>query len=238
VLRSLIYGTDGVKEAQENSTQLADVNVIGRLAVWIQESTKASRKLWIDFPYEFREDCPAKATALGMISITARSKAPFIAYICKKPRYNQIPDTEEPEIAGVFSLVYSLILQLFGFRPQPDGFHTGQDELSEVLGSEHSFRAALKLLDSLLANTPTVRYCIIHGLNDLEIGDGLDGCKAVLEVLFSHARHAKHPFSLLFTTAGQSRALYAVMDRKDRASSDASTTAVAKRGLNLNIVQV
>ncbi|KAF2654294.1 hypothetical protein K491DRAFT_679769 [Lophiostoma macrostomum CBS 122681] len=238
VLHSLLCGTDGVNEAQESGQLLADINVIGRLAVWIQESTRTSCKLWIDFPYEFQQDCPAKATALGMISITARSKAPFISYVCRKPRYNEIPETQEPERAGVCSAVYSLLLQLFKFRPQPDEFYTTQEELSEIIGPTYSFTAALQLLKSLLQNTPTLRYCIIHGLNDLETGDGLNDCKAVVEVLFSHARRAKHPFSILFTTAGQSRALYALMDRNDRASSDASTTAVAKRGLDLNMVQM
>lgn len=237
-LRALVYGTDGIAMAQESGSRLVDVNVISHLALWIQEATGRSRKLWIDYPFEFQEDSPARATALSIISIAARANCPFLSYICRKPRHYELTDSQTPETAGLLSMVYSLILQLLRFRPRDDGFKFDQGMLSRLSGDTSSWDVALALLSILLEHTVVVRYCIIHGLNELETGDGAVKCKDLLMALFSHSHRPENPLSMLFTTSGQSRALYEVIDQRDRASSNDSTKRVNRRGMDLNVMQI
>lgn len=229
-LRALVHGTDGVALAQEKRALLADMNVINRLGRWIQEATDKSRKLWVDFPFEFQEDTSARMAALGIISIAARANAPFISYICRKPNAAQIPRSQSVEEAGMLSMVYSLILQLLRFRPQDDGFEVDPSVLSRLSEGMGSWKVALDLLISLLEHTLVVRYCIIHGLNDLETGLGQEGCKEFLEVLFSQPFRPNSPLSFLFTTSGQSRVLFDVIAWEDRARSEDSIRSVEKRG--------
>lgn len=237
-LRAMVYGTDGIALAQESRPRLVDVNVISRLALWIQEATGRSQKLWIDYPFEFQEDSPARAAALSIISIAARANAPFLSYICRKPRQFELVDSQTPENAGLLSMVYSLILQLLRFRPRDDEFRFDLSMLSKLSGDMSSWDVALGLFSSLLEHTVVVHYCIIHGLNELETGDGAVKCKDLLMVLFSHSHRPESPFSMLFTTSGQSRALYGVIEQRDRASSNDSTRAVDKRGMHLNPMQM
>lgn len=233
-LRAMIYGTDGIGLAQENRSQLIDINIVSRLAVWIQDATGRSRNLWIDFPFEFQEDSPARAAALSIISLAARAKAPFLSYICHKPRQAELTNTQTPENAGLLSIVYSLILQLLRFRPSDDQFMFDRALLTRLNGDMTSWDVALRLLASLLEHTAIVRYCIIHGLNEFETKDGVIRCNELLNVLFSSSHRPENPFSILFTTSGQSRTLYGVIDQKDRISSDQSKRGVDKRGLDLD----
>ena len=238
-LRALIYGTDGLALAQENRSQLIDINIISRLALWIQDATQRSRKLWIDFPFEFQEDSPARTTALNIISLAARAKAPFLSYICRKPRQVELTDSQTPENAGLLSMIYSLILQLLRFRPPDDEFKFDRIMLTRLNEKMSSWDVALRLLTDLLEHTTMVRYCIIHGLNELETTDGVIRCHEFLKVLFAHSlRQPENPFSLLFTTSGQSRVLYDVIDHRDRISSEKSEREVNKRGMDLNRVSM
>lgn len=235
-LRAMIYGTDGIALAQKNRSRLIDMNIISRLALWIQgDATRRSQTLWIDFPFEFQEDSPAIAAALSVISIAARTNAPFLSYICRKPRQVELTHSQSPDDAGLLSIVYSLILQLFRFRSQEDSFKCNRNQLARLSGDISSWREALDLLDNLLEHTIIVRYCIIHGLNELEIKEGGIKCNNLLKVLFSHCDRPDNPFSMLFTTSGQSRVLYSVIDRKDRATSDESMREVNKRGVELDL---
>ena len=72
--------------------------------------------------------------------------------------------------AGLLSMAYSFILQLLQFRPQNDGFRVDPAMLNGLGESMESWSVALALLSTLLKHTPMVRYCIVHGLNDVETG--------------------------------------------------------------------
>lgn len=237
-LRAMIYGTDGIALARENRSRLIDINIISRLALWIQDAAGQSRKLWIDFPFEFQEDSPALVAALSIISIAARANAPFLSYICRKPRQVELTDSQSSENAGLLSLVNSLILQLLRFRPREDRFRFDRGMLSRLGGDISSWYLALDLLSVLLEHTAIVRYCIIHGMNEFESGDGAIKCNDLLKVLFSHSHRPENPLSILFTTSGQSRALYGAINQNDRASSNASTRGVNKRGIDLNFIEM
>ncbi|KAF2109458.1 hypothetical protein BDV96DRAFT_236597 [Lophiotrema nucula] len=232
-LRAFVYGTDGLKLAQENRTLLGDVNVVIRLGRWIEGGLERSERLWIEFPFEFHEDTVAKAATLSVISVAAKSGAPFISYICTKPRPVQISRSQTPETAGLLSVVYSLIFQLLQFRPQHDGFALNPGVPESLDESVKSWDTALRMLTSLLENTKAVRYCIIHGLSLLESSASMKLCKELLSVLISHSSVSKVPFSILFTTSGQSRALAESTSREERIVSDAS--AKRGRGYDLNV---
>ncbi len=237
-LRPMIYGADGIALAQNSHDRLVDVNIISHLALWIQEATRVSRKLWIDFPYEFQQDSPARVAALNIISIVAKANAPFLSYICKTPRQAELVDTQTRVNAGLVSMVYSLISQLLRFRPPDDGFRFDQSMLSRLSGDISCWNVALGLLSALLEHTPITRYCIIHGLNELETGEGAVKCEEFLRVLLSHSNRHGSRFSIIFTTSGLSRALYGVMDQKDRASSSESTKAIERRGVDLGFMEM
>lgn len=178
------------------------------------------------------------ATSLSVISIAAKANAPFLSDICRKPRQVELTDSQSSETAGLLSAVYSLIFQLLRFRPRDDGFKFDGALLTKLSGDVSTWCVALDLLSALLEHTTVVRYCIIHGLNELKTGDGAIKCNELLKVLFSHSQRPENPFSMLFTTSGQSRVLYGVIDQKDRASSSESTRGVNKRGMDLSSMRI
>ena len=228
-----IYGTDGIALAEENRS-LVDTNIIGRLTLWIQDASRGSQKLWIDFPFKFERDSRAMAAALSVISFAARANAPFLSYICRKPSQVELTGSQSSEDADLLSIVYSLILQLLRFRPQKDGFKFNLEKLTRLSENISSWNVALDLLRGLLDYTPVVRYCIIHGLNELETRDGHIRCNDLLEVLFSYCDRPDNPFSILFTTSGQSQVLRGVIDQEDQTSSGKSRQMMNKRGMHLS----
>lgn len=173
------------------------------------------------------------SAVLSVISLAVQANAPFISYICQRPYRTLINVSQDSENAGVLSVVYSLILQLLHFRPPGDKVKFDRDMLAKLRGNMLGWNKVLELLRGLLEHTPAVRYCIIHGLNELENGEGAVKCKDLLNVLFANAHRPESPFSMLFTTSGASEMLNSVIDYKDRASSDLSMQKVKEDRLSL-----
>ena len=237
VLEAYVHGTDGLALAQESHAHFMDMNVLYRIKGWIQESTSHPQKLWIEFPFEYQQETSARVTALGVIAIAAKSNAPFISYICHKPNKGDIPKSQTREDAGVLALVCGLILQLLRFRPMNDGFRINAKALDSLSDEEENWHASLDLLGLLLDHTPVLRYCIIHGLNELESGEGDVKVKAFLRLLFSKCLKPDSSFGLLLTTTGQSRVLASAIQREERERSDATIGEVSRRGQDFRLMQ-
>lgn len=199
-------------------------------ARWIQGGALQPQRLWIQYPFEYQADTSARATALGVILTAARANAPFLSYICTKPPRANIAASLSVKEAGLSSMVYSLILQLLRFRPEKDGFKVDAAVLNGLGEGMDSWKDAVGLLRLLLEHTPVVRYCVIHGLNELEGSGNEERCKEFLEVLELASLRPNDPLSVLFTTSGQSRVLGDATTRDERAMSNAGIREVHKRG--------
>ena len=234
-LEQYIFGIDGLALAKDGRLLLAAPDVVYRLGSWMRDGAMRSLKLWIEFLFEMGDNTIARMTAVGVIFIAATANAPFISYICEAPDPANIPQTTTMARLGLLSMVYSLIRQLLRFRPADDTFSTKAATLDMLDGGVENWNVALETLKELLQHTPVLRYCIIHGLNDLEIDDGHQYCKDVLEVLCSHCAKSSSPFSLLFTTSGQSRVLYDVIDFEDHVESTEKRSTVEKHGQELEV---
>ena len=234
-LEQYIFGIDGLALAQDGRPLLAAPDVVYRLGSWMSDGAMRSLKLWLEFLFEIGEDTSARMTAVRVTFIAATANAPFISYICEVPNSTEISQTSSTAKLGLLSMIYSLIRQLLRFRPTSDAFSIKTATLDMLDGGVENWNVALETLESLLQHTPVLRYCIIHGLNDLEIDNGDQSCKEFLKVLCSHCAKSSSPFSLLFTTSGQSRVLYDVIDFEDHVESTEKRLTVERHGQELEV---
>ena len=238
ILRALVYGTDGIALAQARQAPSADVHILTNIGRWIKRGIEGPQRLWVQYPFESQESTSAKMTALGIIWVAARANAPFISYICTKPRRADIATSQSVEGAGLLSMAYSLILQLLRYRLEDDEFKADPDLIQGLGGSMGSWERALRLLSSLLDKTPILRYCIIHGLNELESGDSAERCKEFLSILRLAGFRQGAPLSVLLTTSGQSRVLASATTREERVSSSATLREVNRHGQNFQGLRI
>ncbi|KAF2707697.1 hypothetical protein K504DRAFT_435598 [Pleomassaria siparia CBS 279.74] len=237
ILEALIHGTDGLELAEESQMHFTDMHVIIRITTWIKGVSPKSRKLWIEFPFEYQQDTVARATAAGVISIAAKANVPFISHICRKPNTADIPKSHSTEAAGIMSLVCSLILQLLRFRPENDGFRIDHKKLNGLSNDKERWKTVLEVLGLLLEYTPVVRYCIIHGMNEFESEENSDRCNEFLDLLFSRCIAKGSSLGVLLTTSGQSRVLAKLTDREERVRSDATMSEAMRRGQDMGTLQ-
>ncbi|KAL1648715.1 hypothetical protein SLS58_001890 [Diplodia intermedia] len=229
-LDKFIHGTDGIALAEEGRILLADPIIVDRLGSWAANAATRSQKLWLEFPFELQEDTSARMAALGIILTAAQADAPFISYIPKRPNEADIPRGQCVEDAGLLSVVFSLIRQLLRFRPKDDSFKLQSDTVEQLDGSIKCWKTALSLLGDLLRHTTSLRYCILHGMNEFESEDSEGMCSELVKLLVDHSGKGKFPFSILFTTSGQSRILYDFIPWDDRARTEISMRAIERRG--------
>ncbi|KAL2702243.1 hypothetical protein AAEP93_006541 [Penicillium crustosum] len=107
---------------------------------------------------------------------------------------------------------------LLQFQPPDDRVHLQPEMLDRLTQPGERWTTGLTLLKYLLENTPTLRYCIISGINLLE-GSARDMCQEFVDLLFAHSRNADWPVRILFTTSGQSRALDGTVDKESKVMS-------------------
>ena len=229
-LKVHICGTDGLDLAQEGQLLLVAPDVVQCLGSWMQGSVKRSVDLWIEFPFEMEDDTSARMAAVSVIYVAATANAPFISHVCGTPNSAEIPQTSSVAKVGLLSLVYSLIRRLSRFRPPNDAFSVDASTMEELRGEDSDWPAALGLLDKLLQHTFVLQHCIIHGLNDLESEDGEGFCRDFLNILLSRRTISHSPFSLLFTTSGQSRVLGDMISSESHVESTGKRLTVERRG--------
>lgn len=212
-------GCDGIRLALQTGRFVAEPTIVQILGNWAQATSGNPLKLWIISPFETGPQTSAELAALGVIWTAIRARAQFISYICRRPQYGSIPEIYNIEDkAGVMALVYSLICQLLQFQPPDDRVYLQPEMLDRLTQPGERWTTGLMLLKYLLENTPTLRYCIISGINFLE-GSAREMCQEFMDLLFEHSKNADWPVRILFTTSGQSRALDCTMDKEGKVMS-------------------
>ncbi|KAJ5178624.1 uncharacterized protein N7500_001323 [Penicillium coprophilum] len=209
-----IGGSDGIRLALQTGRLVAEPTIVQPLGNWAQATSGNALKLWIVSPFETGPRTSAQLAALGVIWTAIRARAQFLSYICQRPQYGTIPEMHNVEDkAGMMAMVYSLICQLLQFQPPDDRVCLQPEMLDRLTQPGERWTTGLMLLKHLLENTPTLRYCIISGINLLE-GGAREMCREFVDLLFSLARNADWPFRILFTTSGQSRVLDGTVDEQ------------------------
>ncbi|KAF7528156.1 hypothetical protein PCG10_001444 [Penicillium crustosum] len=212
-------GFDGIRLALQTGRLIAEPTIVQILGNWAQATSGNTLNLWIISPFETGPQTSAQLAALGVIWTAIRARAQFVSYICQRPQYGSIPEIRNIEDkAGVMAMVYSLICQLLQFQPPDDRVHLQPEMLDRLTQPGERWTTGLTLLKYLLENTPTLRYCIISGINLLE-GSARDMCQEFVDLLFAHSRNADWPVRILFTTSGQSRALDGTVDKESKVMS-------------------
>ncbi|CAI7655948.1 unnamed protein product [Penicillium glandicola] len=212
-------GSDGIKLALQTGRLVAEPAIVQVLGTWTQATSGHTLKLWIISPFETGPQTSAQLAALGVVWTAIRARAQFISYVCQRPRYGAIPEIHNVEDkAGVMAMVYSLIYQLLQFQPPDDDVYLQPEMLDRLTQPGERWTTGLMLLKYLLENTPTLRYCIISGINLLE-GGAREMCQGFVDLLFAHARNADWPLRILFTTSGQSRTLDGTVDKESKVMS-------------------
>ncbi|KAJ5553328.1 hypothetical protein N7494_002706 [Penicillium frequentans] len=215
-----VGGSDGIRLATQYGRIVAGRDIILKLSRWSAATSSDDLILWIESPYELGPQTSAHLISLGVILTAIRAQAPFISYICQRPRLGTATGlTRDGGEAGVLAMVYSFIRQLLQFQPPDDDLHLQPDILDQLLQPADRWTPALDLLRYLLENTPNLRYCIISGINLIE-SDCLDRCKEVLALLFAQARKAEPLFRVLLTTSGKSKVLSDTVSPESKVKSD------------------
>ncbi|KAL2838263.1 hypothetical protein BJY01DRAFT_251062 [Aspergillus pseudoustus] len=213
-----VGGSDGIKPAIQAGRLLVEPTMVHVLGKWTQATSGDAQILWAMSPYEVGPQTSAQLAALGVVWTAIQAKAQFISYICQRPRFragSQFQAAEEK--VGVLATVYSLIRQLLQFAPPDDKVLISKDTIEKLTETsvDESWNAAMGILRLLLEHTPTLRYCIISGINLFE-GAARGMCQEFVDVLFAHVRNAHCPVRVLFTTSGQSRVLGQSVPRESK----------------------
>ena len=205
-LKRFVIGTEGPSLFVDGQLWLPEVDISFRLGEWINPDTQSST-LWISSPISAPNMSSSRAAALIAALAAWDSGLPVISHFCERPHSSKAPNQRKPEEVGLIGVVYNLIMQLLHFNVKEDTFHTSQERLKQLDGSNQSWSDALLLLQELLRATPQLQRCIIDNLNELCFGDGIDWCSALLKTLFEHQKASMHRFKILLTTTGYSRVL-------------------------------
>ncbi|KAJ5671793.1 hypothetical protein N7507_000920 [Penicillium longicatenatum] len=202
-----VGGSDGIRLAIQTGRLAAKPAIIQILGNWTQATSHDALNLWIMSPHEHGVQSSAQLAALGVIWTAIQARAQFVSYICQRPQYGNISGFQDVEDqASALGMVYSLICQLLQFQPPNDRVQLLPEMVDGLTQPGKRWTTGLKMLQYLLENTSTLRYCIIHGINLLE-GDAQDMCQEFVDLLFAHSRNAEWPLRILLTTSGQSRVL-------------------------------
>ncbi|KAI1086588.1 hypothetical protein F5B19DRAFT_498199 [Rostrohypoxylon terebratum] len=139
------------------------------------------------------------------------------------------------EQVGLIGMVYSLICQLLQFSRPSDTLRISKESLKALKQEEGSWDIALEVLEALLQQTPVLAYCVIDGLNDLELGDGGQWCIQFLRILFAHQKLPGITFNILLTTAGQSQILASGIKLEERHMAMKPARELVRRGRRIDL---
>ncbi|KAK6956120.1 hypothetical protein Daesc_001390 [Daldinia eschscholtzii] len=232
-IERFVIGDEGHSKFSTGQIWVAEDQVLPSLRDWMIE-IQTARILWISSPYEPGGVTSAYAAALAVVAAAWQAKAPMISHFCQRPRRDALRTGMSIEQVGLMGLVYNFISQLLQFNKDEDVLNINEDTFRALDGEKQSWDTALKTLGVLLSHTTVLKYCVIDGLNDLELGDGNQWCQEFLSVLLDQQRMGT-PFNILFTTAGQSRVLASKIDVNDRHLATRPARELARWGRRIEL---
>ncbi|KAI0891984.1 hypothetical protein F4806DRAFT_481308 [Annulohypoxylon nitens] len=233
-LERYIVGEEGPAHFGAGSFWVAEEAVLPKLRDWMTGGS-APRTLWISSPYEPAGVTSARASALAVVAAAWQAKAPIISHFCKRPRHDELRSGMSVEQVGLMGMVYSLICQLLQFSRSEDTLRISKDSLEALNQERGSWNFALEVLEMLLQQTPVLTYCVIDGLNDLELGDGGQWCIQFLKILFAHQKFPGTTFNILLTTAGQSQILPSGIKLEERHLATKLARELIRRGQRIDL---
>ncbi|GKZ86133.1 hypothetical protein AnigIFM56816_000984 [Aspergillus niger] len=217
-----VGGSDGIESALQAGRLVAEPLIIRTLGKWTTSTSGDDLVLWIISPFEFGPQTSADLAVYGVIWSAIQAKAPFVSYVCKRPRPGTVPGFQGVEDkAAILSMAYSFILQLLQFQPPDDDIVLQMEMLDGLMQQGKRWSSALALLRYLLENTRSLRYIVISGINVLE-GNALEMCREFVDTIFCRVRDSEWPLRVLFTTSGQSRALSETVRKNSKVFSTRS----------------
>ncbi|KAF2656516.1 hypothetical protein K491DRAFT_777898 [Lophiostoma macrostomum CBS 122681] len=223
-LDEYIVGDEGHALFATGQLWIPDAEVDARLQSWMT-SNATSHTLWIFGPASSANtSSSAKAAAMNAVLAAWRVKAPIASHFAERPRWCR--DQITCEQVGILGIVYSLVMQLLQFNVDDDDFNISRADLDRLDGSEDSYAESLKVLHHLLLCTPQLRFCVVHGLNDLEWSGGADWCHELLDIIAQGQEASNGRLNILFTTSGQSRVLAERINSKDQCYAKKSARRV------------
>ncbi|KAI0850705.1 hypothetical protein F5Y00DRAFT_268133 [Daldinia vernicosa] len=233
-IERFIVGDEGPSKFSTGQFWVAEDEALPKLRDWMAEHG-TTRMLWISSPYQLGAMTSAHASALAVVAAAWQAKASLISHFCQRPRRDELRTGMSIEQIGLMGLVYSLISQLLQFNQDKAILNTGEDTFSMLNGEKQSWDTSLKALEVLLSHTTVLKYCVIDGLNELELGDGSRWCQEFLNVLLGRQQAKETAFNILFTTAGQSRILASRVDVKDRHLATRPARELARWGRRIEL---
>ncbi|KAI2466169.1 hypothetical protein F4781DRAFT_424242 [Annulohypoxylon bovei var. microspora] len=233
-LEGFIVGDEGPGHFSAGSFWVAEDAVLPKLRAWMTEG-EAPRTLWISSPYEPTGMTSARASALAVVAAAWQAKAPLISHFCKRPQQGRLRTSMSVEQVGLMGLVYSLVCQLLQFSRAENALKISEESLRALNGEKSSWEMSLEVLEMLLTQTPVLTYCVIDGLNDLELADGSQWCVAFLRVLFARQKLPGTTFNILLTTAGQSQILASGIKLEERHLATKPARELVRRGQRIEL---
>ncbi|KAI0151598.1 hypothetical protein GGR57DRAFT_513917 [Xylariaceae sp. FL1272] len=234
-IRAVVNGDEGpALLTAGGSSWVAQDGVLPKLRAWMVEDTKPST-LWISSPYETEETTSARAAALAVVASAYQAETPLISHFCQRPRRDERRANMSIEELGLIGAAYSLIHQLLQFGEDSEDLSMSKESLAALDGSSDSWTPCLGIMRELLNRTPALMYCVIDGINDLELKNGSNWCRQFLDVLFERQRKEGTMFNILLTTAGQSRILPSFVQFSDRQISTKRAREVSRFGRRIDL---
>jgi hypothetical protein len=234
---SFIVGDEGAVHVGAGHSWLAEDAVLPKLRAWMIEDT-TSRTIWISSPYQVTrmrsETTSAKAAALAVVSAAWQAETPLISHFCQRSQRNGMQAMSIEQV-GLIGLVYSMISQLLQFGGPEDELDINEEALAALNGEEDSWDASLEVLRALLDRTPKLMFCVIDGLNELELRSGWEWSQQFLDVLIARQSRDDTVFNILLTTSGQSRILPLNVELEDRYHAAKGAREIARSGVRITL---
>lgn len=204
---------------------LADPSVAARMEAFTMSSH--SDILHVCGPMEFFEETHSALVSARFATAARASKVPTVSYFCRLSRKTP-PPWRTGETIELVGATYALIRQLVELLPNEgvQEFALSDADFGALEGTLDTWDIALKMLNRLLREVVAYQpllYVIIDGINlldDVSHGSTDRPLRGLVSLLQGCAeKGGRHLMKMLFTTAGESRALNSALDSRNTVKS-------------------